>query len=175
MANAPPAPSPNDCIVFLGDTEKKYCDREKDIPDHHFTQVKLDGDQSVYYVYPEINMGGHSPPSVPAQVVTSTCYEGLTLKPPKSCKGFSKEGIILFETFKYGGNSQNFNGTGLVTETFPTDESAGVSSFHVIDGTWELLGKDHGNIVVNGQTKFGPGYRSDMPCPSDKVASIKRV
>ena len=52
---------------------------------------------------------------------------------------------------------------------------AQVSSFHVIDGTWELLGKDDGNIVVNGQTRFGPGYCNDMPFPSDKVASIKRV
>ena len=179
---APPAPAPNDSITFLGDTEITYATREDDIPDRSFAKVKLTGSDSIYYVYPEVNECGHSAPEK-VQVVTSTEYVPLQF-PPKSCKGFSKDGIILFETFNYGGHSQNFVGTGSTEATFPEGSYMGVSSFNVMDGTWQLHGNKGGSIVVkikdddgceHRQTDFGPGTVSDMPKPSDKVASIKRI
>ena len=174
---APPAPAPNDSITFFGDTVITYSTREDDIPDKNFTKVKLTGSDSIYYVYSEVNESGK------VQVVTSTEYVPLQF-PPKSCKGFSKDGIILFETFNYGGHSQNFVGTGSTEATFPDGSYTGVSSFNVMDGTWQLHGNKGGSIVVmikddhgceHGQTDFGPGTASDMPYPSDKVASIKRI
>ena len=51
----------------------------------------------------------------------------------------------------------------------------GVSSFRVLDGTWSLLDKDGGNIVVQGMTQFGRGVCLNMPYPSDKVSFITNV
>ena len=170
---APPAPAPNDSITFFGDTVITYATREDDIPDKNFAKVKLTGSDSIYYVYPEVNECHPNTPEK-VQVVTSTEYVPLQF-PPKSCKGFSKDGIIIFETFNYGGHSQNFVGTGSTEAIFPDGNNTGASSFNVMDGTWQLLGKDDGSLVVNGQTDFGPGTASDAPSPSDKVASIKRI
>ena len=71
--------------------------------------------------------------------------------------------------------SQNFVGSGAITQIFPPGQSQGVSSIHVMEGTWELLTKDGSRIVVNKETQFGPGFQSDMPFPSDKVYSIEHV
>ena len=174
MTSAPPAPAPNDSIVFLGSSEKTYKTIAEEIHDDNFSRVKLTGNGSIYYVYPDTNLCHHSTP-VKVQVVTSRDYVPLTLIPPRSCKGFSREGIILFETFNFGGHSQNFVGTGSIEETFPVGVYNGVSSFRVCDGTWSLLNRDGGKIVVQEMTEFGPGVALDMPYPSDRVASIKRI
>ena len=174
------AEPPPDKIVFQGEIEASYYERVDDIPAKNFNKVKLDGDKSIYIVYPEKNQCGHgTPPDY--QVVTSTDYQNLkpTLLPPKSAKGFSKEGIILFETFQFGGMSQNYIGdVSSLEDVFPTGNMRGVSSVMVISGVWELYEKENPNdpMVVNGgKTQVGPGESFDMPMPSDKVHSIKRI
>ena len=73
-------------------------------PHLDFQTVNLSGDASIYYVYAERSQAGHSTPSA-IQIVTSTTQVSLldAVKPPRSLKGFSKTGIILFECFNYGG------------------------------------------------------------------------
>ena len=173
------AEPPPDKIVFQGEIVASYNQRVDDIPAKNFNKVKLDGDKSIYIVYPEIKQGGHGGPS-DYQVVTSTDYQPLksSLLPPKSAKGFTKEGIILFETFKFGGMSQNYTGdVSSLDDVFPPGNTKGVSSVMVISGIWELYEKENPNdpMVVNGKTRFGPGENFDMPKPRDKVHSIKRI
>ena len=122
------AEPPPDKIVFQGEIVASYNQRVDDIPAKNFNKVKLDGDKSIYIVYPEINQGGHGGPS-DYQVVTSTDYQPLksSLLPPKSAKGFTKEGIILFETFKFGGMSQNYIGdVSSLDDVFPPGNTKGV-------------------------------------------------
>lgn len=174
MAQAPLAPPPADSIVFYGTVEATYKPRKDNIPNNKFTEASLDGENSIYYIYPDVNQCGHGTPAK-LHIMEGSTKQSLKVQPPKSCKGFSRKGIILFETYNYGGQSQNFVDSGLITSIFPPGQSEGVSSLRVIEGTWELLTKDGGKILVNGKSQFEPGFCSDMPHPSDKVYSIKRV
>ena len=175
MTSTPLAPAPNDYIEFSGDTVKTYRTEVDRIVDENFKEVRVTGSRSIYYVYPDYDQCGSSKPSN-VQIVTSTSYVPLQIQPPKSAKGFSKQGVILFETFNFGGESQNFVGSGSVTDVFPVGSNKGVSSYNVIDGTWQFLTINGGIIKLrNGKTEAGPGDSDDMPFPSDKVASIKMV
>ena len=174
MAQASLAPHPTDSIVFHGTVESTYKPRKDNIPNNNYREVSLDGKESIYYIYPEVNQCGHGTPAQ-LHVKQSSTRQPIKVLPPKSCKGFSKKGIILFETYNYGGQSQNFIDSGLITSFFPPGQSEGVSSLCVIEGTWELLTKDGGKILVKGKSQFEPGFYSDMPHPSDRVYSIRRI
>ena len=175
MAHASLAIPPIDSIVFYGAVEASYKPRKDDIPNNNFTDASLDGGKSIYYIYPDINQSGHATPST-IQILEDSTKQCLTVKPPKSCKGFSKKGIILFETYNYGGQSQNFVDSGIITDIFPVKQDEGISSLHVMEGTWELLTKAGGKIVVDGKSQFEPGFCSDIPYPTnDRTYSIKRV
>ena len=178
------APDAPDSIVFLGDTKHEVSIEEDDITTNdNFTQVMLTGEKSVYIVYDVPNLStGYTPEKL--QVVTCTDPVALNFT-PRSTKGHSKEGIILFETFNYGGESQCYiDDSNDVTAKFPpgpAGEGKGISSFMVYSGTWQLfkgLNQSDGPILINGKDKFGPDTTVDLHghlSLNDSIKSIKKV
>ena len=119
------APNAPDQLILLGDVEYKISVEETNIPTNdNFTQVKLSGDKSVYVLYDVTDLSsGVTPDKI--QVVTSTTPVPLNFT-PRSAKGNSKSGLILFETFNYGGRSQCYvSDSGDVTDKFPLGTSGG--------------------------------------------------
>ncbi len=174
MAQASKAPEPTNSITLYGSTNMTCKGKVDDIPDNGFTHVSMDGTDSVYYIYPKVNQCGSSVPSI-LHIMENTEKMPLVVKPPRSCKGFSKKGILLFSTRGYGGISQNFVNSGLTTSVFPVGSGNGVSSLRVFEGAWELLRKDESKIVIGGETKFWPGFQGDIQEGNDQLYQIRLV
>ena len=179
------APPPPDDIILHGLTNAHYHQRADNLPtDLDFTTTNLSGDGSIYYLYPTPSQAGHSTPSA-VQVVTSTTPVPIinAVKPPRSLKGFSKTGVILFETFNYGGASKNYDeDVACLANSFPSGAREGVSSFHVISGTWSFYLKDDfggGAANIGGKSSFGPGTRISLDkvdyAINDRIKSVKRI
>ncbi len=175
MAQAPKAPEPTNSITLYGPANMTCKGKVDDIPDKGFTHVSMDGTDSIYYIYSRVNQGGSSTPSI-LHIVENTEKMPLVVMPPRSCKGFSKKGILLFSARGYGGNiSQNFVSSGLTTSVFPVGSGNGVSSLRVFEGAWELLKKDESKIVIGGETKFWPGFQGDIHAGNDQLYQIRLV
>lgn len=178
------APNAPDSIVFLGDTKTTYAIENLDIPtSNNFTEVYLTGGQSLYVVYDVIDLSHRVTPDR-VQFVTSTTQVKLDFV-PRSTKGHSKEGIILFETFNYGGTSQCYiDNVNDLTSRFPPGSAGGglgISSFIVNSGKWQLfkdINQGGGPIRVNGKDTFGKGDFVDLQghlSLNDSIKSIKNV
>ena len=178
------APNAPDQLILLGDVEYKISIEETNIPTNdNFTQVKLSGDKSVYVLYDVTDLStGLTPDKI--QVVTSTTPVPLNFT-PRSAKGHSKSGLILFVTFNYGGRSQCYvSDSGDVTDKFPLGTPGGgrgVSSFMVYEGMWELFkgtNQSGGAILIDGSNQFSPGTKIDLwthlPV-NDSISSISRI
>lgn len=145
-----------------------------------YTKALVEGHQSLYVVYAQPKMATAQFGESPGVVVDKESFTSLGIH-VRSFQGFDKDGLILFEHSNYAGNGVNYRQSDPnIDNEFPAGKPAGVSSFIINKGIWELyVNPDFkgGKVTLDGTSQFGPGTKISFVGVSinDSIRSVKKV